>query len=201
MMSRFMVPFASGRAPSRQDPFGDLHREMNRLFDDFLGVAGAANAPAGQAQLLSMPRLDVREGQQEICICAELPGVKPRELDLRIEGSVITISGEKKNEDGEQQQQDYHVMERSFGRFQRSVQLPFEPDAEQVRAEFEHGVLTIHVPKQPQQEKSRRIEIKDASGHAEDTQVRGTPQQALAAPEQAGEKKKQKETADQPTQH
>lgn len=58
-------------------------------------------------------------------------------------------------------------MERSYGRFQRSLQLPFEPDANQVRADFKHGVLTIHIPKQPQQEHSRRIEV---SAGGQDTQ-------------------------------
>lgn len=154
MMSRFLVPFSSRQM---SDPFNDLHREMNRLFDDFLGGTQAGGTGT-QGAPLAVPRLDVRESQGEIRICVELPGVQPSDVDLRVERNILTISGEKKNE-AEQEQQDYHVMERSFGRFQRSVQLPFEPDPDQVRAAFEHGVLTVRVPKQPQHEKSRRIEI------------------------------------------
>ncbi|MEJ7930437.1 Hsp20/alpha crystallin family protein [Ramlibacter sp. AN1015] len=201
MMSRLMGPFPTGRGRSAQDPFSDLHREMNRLFDDFIGLGGSAAPPGVSGQLMSMPRLDVREDQQEICIYAEVPGVKPSELDLRIEGSVITIRGEKKNAAAEQQQ-DYHVIERSFGRFQRSIQLPFEPDAQQVRAEFEHGVLTVHVPKQPQPERSRRIEIQASDGQTEDARPGGASQQALAAPD-AGRQTPQppQEHSEQRTRH
>lgn len=155
MMSRFLTPLpSSSRVPAGADPFSDLHREMNRLFDDFLG----GSAAPGQGPLMSVPRLDVRENAQEICVCAELPGVRPQDLDLRVEGNLLTIRGEKKNE-MENKQEDYHLMERSFGRFQRSLQLPYAPEPDQVRAEFEQGVLTVHLPKQPQQERSRRIEI------------------------------------------
>ena len=155
MFGRYLAPYSSSRELRASDPFADLHREMNRLFDDFLG--GSA---AGQQQQQSMmaPRLDVKERDNELCVSAELPGVEPNEVDVRLEGSLLTIRGEKKAE-AEQEKEDYHVMERSYGRFQRSLQLPFEPDANQVRADFKHGVLTIHVPKQPQQERSRRIEI------------------------------------------
>ncbi|AEG92067.1 Hsp20/alpha crystallin family protein [Ramlibacter tataouinensis] len=163
MASRFPTPF---QAPSRNlrapDPFSDLHREMNRLFDDFFSFG--APTP-GTATLAPMPRLDVRETDQEICISAELPGVKPADVDVRVEGNLLTIRGEKKNEaEQQQQQQDYHLMERSYGRFQRSLQLPFQPDPGQVRASFEDGVLTVHVPRQAQQERSRRIEIQAGAG-------------------------------------
>lgn len=156
MMSRFSVPFQS---PSRAlgmggDPFVELHRQMNRLFDDFFDTG----APLGQASLMAMPRLDVREGQDEICVNAELAGVHPEDVEVRLEGNVLTIRGEKKSET-DPQQQDVHVMERSFGRFQRSLQLPYAPNPDEIRADFEHGVLTVHVPKQPQQEQSRRIEV------------------------------------------
>jgi HSP20 family protein len=147
------------------DPFLSLHREMNRLFDDFLG---GSTAGAQQQSMMMAPRLDVKERGNELCVAAELPGVEPGEVDVRLEGSLLTIRGEKKAET-EQEKEDYHVMERSYGRFQRSLQLPFEPDAGQVRADFKHGVLTIHIPKQPQQERSRRIEI--SAGGQQDQQA------------------------------
>lgn len=155
MTSRFLTPLQPA-SPARAgtDPFFELHREMNRLFDDFLG-GGAA---PGGAQLMVAPRLDVRENPNEICVCAELPGVRPEDVDLRIEGNLLTLRGEK-HQERENKQEDYHMMERSFGRFQRSLQLPYAPDPNQVHAQFEHGVLTVHVPKQPEQERSRRIEV------------------------------------------
>lgn len=167
MMSRFLVPFqSSSRSLGNVDPFSELHREMNRLFDDFMG---AGSAPA-QGSLMAMPRLDVREAQNEIAVCVELPGVNPSDVDVRIEGNVLTVRGEKKNEH-EQKDQDYHVMERSFGRFQRSLQLPFAPNPDQLRADFEHGVLTVHVPKQPEQERSRRIEIQSSGAQSQPQEV------------------------------
>jgi len=141
MASRFLVPFASGRGLMGGDPLLDLHREMNRLFDDvFRGSSGQG----GSSSLASMPRLDMHESDNELCVTADLPGVTPADVDLQIDRDVLTISGERKGEN-EQKQQNYHLMERSYGRFQRQVQLPFAPDPGQVRANFEHGVLTVRI--------------------------------------------------------
>lgn len=156
-MSRFLAPL---RSPSRAlalggDPFSDLHREMNRLFDDFLG-AGVPSLGAGS--MMTSPRLDVRESGNELRICADLPGVKPEDVELRLEGNVLTLRGEKSNE-SEDKKEDYYLMERNYGRFQRSLELPYVPDPTHVHAQFENGVLTIHVPKEAQLERSQRIEI------------------------------------------
>lgn len=154
MTSRFLTPFQpASRGLAGTDLFSELHREMNRLLEDFAG----GGAP-GQGLQMAVPRLDVRETEQEICVCAELPGVKPDAVEVRVDGNLLTLRGEKRDE-SRQKQEDYHVMERSFGRFQRSLQLPYAPDPDQVRAEFAHGVLTVHLPKQPQQARSRRVEI------------------------------------------
>lgn len=171
-MSRFLAPFQpSSRALAGADPFAELHREMNRLFDDVLGGSG----PQGQGMLISAPRIDVRESPQEICVRAELPGVSPQEVDVRVEGNLLTIRGEKKSE-SEQAEGDCLVMERSFGRFQRSLQLPYAPNPEQVRAEFAQGVLSVHLPKQPEQERSRRIAIQAQPGDDASTPPVNAPQ-------------------------
>lgn len=172
MFGRYLAPYSqssSSRDVRAADPFTQLHREMDRLFDDFLG-----GSTSGSRQPMMMaPRLDVKERDSELCVSAELPGVEPNEVDVRLEGSLLTIRGEKKAET-QQEKEDYHMMERSYGRFQRSLQLPFEPDANQVRADFKHGVLTIHIPKQPQQERSRRIEI-SAGGQETPGEAGGQP--------------------------
>lgn len=165
MASRFPVPFSGGLGRHGFDPLTDLHREVNRLFEDAFGGAGplaAVGGPQGGA-MMSMPRLDVREGDKELCITAELPGVKESDVDLRIEGDMLTLSGEKRNE-VDQQRENFHVMERSYGRFRRTIQLPFAPNPEQVQADFEQGVLTIRMPRQDQEQRSRRIEIRHAAG-------------------------------------
>ncbi len=169
MTSRFLTPFQpSARGVAGPDLFSELHREMNRLLEDFAGSGAPGTAPQ-----MAVPRLDVRENEQEICVCAELPGVKPEAVEVRVDGHLLTLRGEKKDE-SHLKQEDWHLTERSFGRFQRSLQLPFAPDPDQVRAEFEHGVLTVHLPKQPQQARSRRIEIQAQRGQAGAEQ----PQQA-----------------------
>jgi len=162
MASRFVVPFAAGRGLGTFEPLFDLHREMNRLFDDaFRGSATGGSGGGGQQGIVA-PRLDVREDEQELCITADMPGVDPANIDLRIEGDMLTMSGERQDRQ-ERQQQNFHVMERSYGRFQRSLQLPFSPDPGQVSARFENGVLEMHVPKQGAQERSHRIPLQGGS--------------------------------------
>ena len=163
MASRFLVPFSSGRGLSSVHPFLDLHREMNRLFDDaFRGIGLPANFTGG-SQGISMPRLDMHEQDNELCVEADLPGVTASDVDLQIDDDVLTISAETKS-DSQREQQNYHVMERSRGRYLRRVQLPYRPDPQQVKADFENGVLSVHIPKQPEQQRSRRIQVRSEGG-------------------------------------
>lgn len=158
MASRFLAPFGSRGFTGRGDPFQELHREVNRLFDDtFRGM----DVGRGSQGSMMAPRIDIHEAGDDLEITAELPGVAPNDVDLRIEGDLLTIRGEKRRERKDEQA---HIVERSYGSFSRSIQLPFQPDPEQVRADFEHGVLKVTVPRQGQQEKSRRIEISGGSG-------------------------------------
>jgi HSP20 family protein len=159
MASRFIVPFG-GRSLTGRDPFLSLHREMNRLFDDTLRSVGAnESGPAG----FNVPQLDVHVSEQEFCITADLPGVAEDDIELTVNGDMLMLKGEKKQHQ-ERDERGYHVIERSSGAFQRSVRLPFEPDPGKVVADYENGVLTVHVPKQAHQERSRRIEVKRGSG-------------------------------------
>lgn len=164
MASRFPIPYApySGSRDLRSfDPLIELHQEMDRLFDTVLSGTESLGTmrPTGSMQPL---RLDVHEGEREISIAAELPGVKPSEVDVQVNGDILTISGEKRSET-DRKQEDYRVTERSYGRFRRTVQLPFAPDPDQVRAQCEHGVLTVRLPKPAQQQRqNRRIEVRGA---------------------------------------
>lgn len=157
MASRFLTPFTRGGT----DPLVGIYREMNRMFDDvFSGALGPPSASRGGAPM-TMPSLEVHEEGNQLNVAVELPGVKANEVDVRLDGDVLTISGEKKS-DNEQKQGNYHVMERSYGRFSRSLQLPFRPDPNEVRATFENGVLQVRLQRNPQQEGSRRIEVQTA---------------------------------------
>jgi HSP20 family protein len=156
-MSRFRAPFGASRVPTRWgDPFVDLQREVNRVFDDvFRGIGVGPSDEGGNA--MKAPRIDVDETDQAIRISAELPGVPKDAVDVSIADDVLTIRGEKHCQ---RQDEQARVSERFYGTFQRSIQLPFAPEVDQVQADFENGVLTITLPKQTPPQKSRKIEVR-----------------------------------------
>ena len=136
-------------------PIFGLRREIDRLFEDTFGNAGAR---AGWA-----PSVDVREDQKEITFEVELPGIKPEEVDITCENGVLTVRGEKQNERREGDESSrYHMVERTYGSFSRSFQLPQGVDEDKIEADFEHGILSVRIPKAalPQ---PRKIQIR-ASG-------------------------------------
>lgn len=151
MASRFLAPF-SGRGLLGGDPFLDLHREVNRLFDD--SFRGMARGPGGNRALA--PSIDVIETDDGLELTAELPGVAEDDIDLRVDGDILTISGEKRNERKDERNR---LVERSYGSFTRSIQLPFIPDSNKVEADCDRGVLTIKLPRSVEQDKSRRISV------------------------------------------
>ena len=145
------------------DPLFSLHREMNRLFDDFMGgTPMAAQGQSGAGNIINA-HMDVSETENEIRVCAELPGVGEDDIDVSLNDDVLTIRGEKKFE-RKDDKENYHFMERSYGTFQRSLRLPFPVDPEQVKASFENGVLTVSLPKSAQQERTRRIQVQRGQG-------------------------------------
>lgn len=157
MASRFLTPFSSGRALWGRDPFVQLHRDMNRLLDDTFRDWDGGEGSGG---LLTAPRIDVHEEGNTLEVSAELPGVEQKDIEIRLDEDILTIRGEKRNERKDKQA---HITERSYGSFQRSIQLPFTPKADDIRADFRDGVLTVSIPRQEQQERSRRIEIGGAA--------------------------------------
>ena len=164
MANRYLTPWSE----SRQwlgDPLSQLQREIDRAFDEAFGGGGGRSGASGMT--MSSPRIDLHEDNGELCLHADLPGMQPQDLDVRVDGDVLTISGERKSEQN-RNERDYHVMERSRGRFQRSIQLPFSPNPDEVRAEVRHGVLEVRIPKHAAQERSRRIQVR-----GDDTQTTG----------------------------
>jgi HSP20 family protein len=165
MANRSLPPYSGSRGLQQYDPLLDFHREVDRLFDDVFGGGFrlAQGGAAGGSSAAIAPRIDMHEDANEVCITADLPGVRPADVDVRVDGDVLTISGECQR-DAERNEAGYHVMERSRGSFRRSLRLPFSPDMDQVRAESNHGVLTVHVPRPAQaQQRQRRIEVRDSS--------------------------------------
>ena len=159
-MSR-LVPFGFGGA----DPLLSLHREMNRLFDDVFrtgeprAFAEGQSGPSGQAAMINA-RMNVAETDRDVRVSMELPGVRQEDIEVDLSDDVLTISGEKRFE-GERggEKENYHFVERAYGRFQRSIRLPFQANPDDVRASFQDGVLTVSIPKAAQQQRSRRIQV------------------------------------------
>jgi len=160
MASRFLVPYSSSRS-WMQDPLYQLQREIDRVFEDVFSGGSSNGGSAGGRSMMSAPRIDLRDSEGELRLHADLPGVQPSDLDIRVEGDVLTIRGERKSE-SDRNEQNFHVMERSHGRFQRSIQLPFAPNPEEVKATVREGVLEVCIPKRAPQERSRRIEVRGA---------------------------------------
>ena len=125
------------------DPFTAMRREMDRVFESFGRELGWGSDMPSAAMA---PSIDVSETDNEIRIDAELPGVDEKDVEVVVTDNVLTIKGEKKAEK-EEKKQDYHLVERSYGSFSRSLTLPFAADPAKAKANFKNGVLSITMPK------------------------------------------------------
>jgi HSP20 family protein len=152
-MARSYLPSSYGES------IGSLFREVEKTFEDF-----ARRTPFGGSSKLS-PHIDVSESNDALDVIAELPGVAEKDIDITLDDGVLTIRGEKKSERVEEDKdKNWHLVERRFGSFARTIPLPFDPDAKKISATFANGVLRVRVPKSPEQrtKKERKIEIKSA---------------------------------------
>lgn len=106
-----------------------------------------------------VPAMEVTETADELLVTAELPGMTRENVEIFVEGSLLTLRGEKKEERTEDDRdRKVHVWERSYGTFTRSFTLPREIDSEKIRADFADGVLKLHLPK-TEKARGRKIEI------------------------------------------
>src|SRR3954462_1687639 len=133
MNLRSLIPSGNGgtRTNPSGNPFGFLHREIDRLFEDFTRGIDAG----GQAQVNLVPSIDVTETDKEIVITAEMPGLERKDVEISIDDDVLTIRGEKKEEVQEgDKDKNYQVAERSYGVFLRMIQLPPGIDPSKIQA-------------------------------------------------------------------
>jgi len=126
----------------------DMRRTMDRMMDRFFEDPFFANAPAwpqrnGAAWNLAV---DVAEDADTYIVKASVPGINPEEIEIALTDNVLTIKGETR-EEHESKETNWHVRERRYGNFMRSITLPHPVNAEQVEATNEHGVLTLRLPK------------------------------------------------------
>jgi HSP20 family protein len=131
---------------------------MNRLFEGFLGGGSLLRGLSGDGQDVFSPAVDVHETDDKIVVAAELPGVDPKALEIKVEGDSLWISGERKQEN-EEKTKSYHRVERWYGRFERQLTLPAGADPEKVDAAYKNGVLTIEVAKK-EEAKAKTIQVK-----------------------------------------
>jgi HSP20 family protein len=153
-----LSPF--GFRSQRGDPFQLLRREMEQLFDNAGGGPGEASAEGGN---ILAPRMDISEDDQAFRIVAEMPGARPEDVEVSVEDDLLTIRAERTQE-RETNRRNYHLVERSMGVFQRSMRLPAPVDAGKVQASFDNGVLTVTIPKDGSQGRSRRVEVRSGTG-------------------------------------
>jgi HSP20 family protein len=139
-------------------PFRELERmrrEMDRLWDSLVeGRPGRRVEEIGEW----LPSLDVSETKNDLLVKAELPGLDPKEIDISVANGILTIKGEKKQEK-EEKEENYHLVERSYGSFVRSVQLPKDVQSDNISASFKNGILKITLPKS-EEAKKKEIKIK-----------------------------------------
>jgi HSP20 family protein len=161
MKIRSMLPALWGENTSSKEPFRALQTEIDRLFNDFTSDLPSLAHWNGNGRL--MPRLDVAETETALEVLAELPGVDEKDIDVTISDDILKIKAEKKS-DNEEKTKDYHIVERSYGTFERSMRLPFKVDTNKVEAKFEKGVLKLTVQKPAEAKaKVQKIEVKAAA--------------------------------------
>ncbi|RYB97053.1 Hsp20/alpha crystallin family protein [Ciceribacter ferrooxidans] len=151
---------SSGSLPSlwSDNPFAEFRKEMDKVFDGFFGRGGLLKG-ADKTEGFMAPSIDVAENDTAITLTAELPGISESDVDVSIQNGVLTLKGEKKFEKKDEKD-NYRLVERRYGSFQRSMSLPASVDEAAVTAKFDKGVLTVTMPKKPgSAPKERKIAI------------------------------------------
>jgi HSP20 family protein len=153
-----MSPFRGRRG------FHDPQSEMNRMFDDMFGSLMRRPGSQQRAQQFTewAPAIDVLTKDGDLVIRAELPGVKQEDVDIALHNNVLTISGERKVEQ-EEERGGYHVRERRYGSFSRSLSLPEGVDESKINARYENGVLEVTVEGAAAVYEPKRIQIEGPS--------------------------------------
>ena len=145
----------------KPEPFS---QEVNRLFSTLFDVETGAQR--------WVPAMDLMEAEDHFVLKADLPGLAEEDVSIEIQDGTLSISGERKAEH-EERQRGWYRLERSFGRFSRSLTLPEGVDPDAVQAEFNQGVLEVRIPK-PEERKPRRVSIRAGNGDGGRPAVEGS---------------------------
>jgi HSP20 family protein len=164
MAFRDLIPWSRDRDVSVRrgeefNPLMTLHREMNRMFDDVF--RGAFDSPGWRHNgWIGWPHVEVSETDSELKVCAEIPGLDEKDVEVELTNGILVIKGEKKTESEEK---DRRFSERFYGRFERRIAVD-EVEADKVNASFENGVLTVTLPKTAGARNVQRIAINTGNG-------------------------------------
>ncbi len=156
-----LIPFrrSRGAVPVGREPmtYGALFGDMDRVLDALWRGAGVAPSTLGDEGFA--PRIDVSETDREYRVSAELAGLEEKDFDVSVDDDILTLKGEKRSS-SEDEEDGYRYAERVHGRFERALRIPGEFLADEVKATYRNGVLTVTLPKPPEaQAKSRVIPI------------------------------------------
>ena len=141
--------------PWRRRSRGELTRPCRDIYD--LVDHFFSRTPFGEFTTEWVPSVDVSETNGEIMVRAELPGLDSKNLDVNVAGDLLSIKGEKKEEE-EKKDKGYHFRESYFGSFQRNIRLPSEVQGDKVQAKFKDGILNITLPKS-EEKKPKKVQI------------------------------------------
>lgn len=151
--SQTPVPYREGEV----SPFFGLRREIDRLFDDMLRLPTFSGFSSA-----SWPTVEVADGEREVRVFAEIPGLSEEDVELTVRDGVLAIRGEKKSET---EDKDRGYSERWYGRFERRIALPSGVEEDKAAATFHNGLLTISLPKSPEAVSGRKIPINAETKH------------------------------------
>ena len=182
-MARSIIPPTVSPLERRlsASPLALFDREFGRLARELRG--GGWPVMREETGEFLRPQMNISETEKDYSITVDLPGVNPSDLEVTVDGDILSIKATRSAEKREEKE-NYHVLERQFGTFQRMIQLPIQVDPAQISADFDKGVLKLSVPKSATSERARKVEVRSGEGA-------GASQPAMPAPD----------SAPQPTQH
>lgn len=141
----------------RWDPFGEMTR-MQRDMDRIFSRMGQGQGQGGGGEMAWMPKIDVKRAGDDVVVRAELPGMRPEDVDVELQDNILTISGERKQEE-QRENEGWLIQESNYGSFERSLSIPEGVDAGAISANFDNGVLEVRVPQAFKQMEPQRTRI------------------------------------------
>ncbi|MFT5115156.1 MAG: HSP20 family protein [Parasphingorhabdus sp.] len=149
---------------SSNELFGKIRQDMDQIFETRLrefGLQASIRQPIDVALQMLSPSIDIKESRKNYVVSVEMPGVEKDRVNVSIDGNLLTIGGEKIQE-LKQDDEDYHHIERSFGSFQRMLDLPDNANTDQLDTSFKKGILTLKIGKHKEQASTgRNVDIRD----------------------------------------